>query len=220
MSVSLVKQSPGDMRHRILDAATRLFAERGFAGTSIQAVADEVGIRKPSLLYHFNSKATLREAVVESLFGRWKDVLPRVLVAATSGQNRFDATVAELMHFFGEDPSRARLLVREVLDNPDEMRRQVQIHVLPWLHMVSEYIRLGQQTGQVRPDVDSDMFPMQLVTMSLASFALLNVMPLPDNDPSGAASLQRQLDEIIRMARISLFTETTLAHSPVESTHG
>ena len=50
----------GRVRDQILDEATRLFAAHGFGATSIQADAEAVGIRKPSLLYHFGSKELLR----------------------------------------------------------------------------------------------------------------------------------------------------------------
>ena len=47
------------MRDRILSEAMHLAASRGFEATSIQAIADAVGIRKQSLLYHFSSKEIL-----------------------------------------------------------------------------------------------------------------------------------------------------------------
>lgn len=50
---------------RILDAAEALFAERGFAGTTMRDVAEAVGIRTPSLYNHFESKDELYAAVLE-----------------------------------------------------------------------------------------------------------------------------------------------------------
>lgn len=46
-------------RDRIVDAALRLFAERGTAGVSVRAVADAAGVTVPGLYYHFASKADL-----------------------------------------------------------------------------------------------------------------------------------------------------------------
>ena len=47
----------------ILDRAAALFARHGFEHTSLQAIADAVGLSKPGLLHHYRSKDALREAV-------------------------------------------------------------------------------------------------------------------------------------------------------------
>jgi len=52
---------------RILDAAEDLFAEKGYAATSLGEVADRVGIRSPSLYNHFRNKEALYQAVLERL---------------------------------------------------------------------------------------------------------------------------------------------------------
>jgi AcrR family transcriptional regulator len=48
----------------ILDRAAALFARRGFAKTSVQDIADAVGLSKAGLLHHYSSKDALREAVL------------------------------------------------------------------------------------------------------------------------------------------------------------
>ena len=52
---------------RILDAAQRLFAERGFNGTAVRDIAGRVGLNPASLYNHFRNKEALYEAVLERL---------------------------------------------------------------------------------------------------------------------------------------------------------
>jgi AcrR family transcriptional regulator len=54
-------------RGQIIEAATRLFAEKGFEGTSIEAVLAETRVSRGALYHHFPSKEALFEAVVVAL---------------------------------------------------------------------------------------------------------------------------------------------------------
>ncbi|MEU4539676.1 TetR family transcriptional regulator [Streptosporangium sp. NPDC023825] len=65
---------------RILEAARVLFAARGYRATSMQAIADEVGITKAALYYHFDSK----EEILRRLTIPLLDELEAVLAAAES----------------------------------------------------------------------------------------------------------------------------------------
>ena len=193
------------MRRRILDEATRLFAARGFGATSLQSVADAVGIAKPSLLYHFRSKTDLRLGVVDDLLARWKDVVPQILAAATSGENRFESALDEVLRFFHEDPDRARLLLREVLDHPAEMRARMEEHLSPWLNLVTDYIRRGQKEGVVHDDLDPEAWVMHVVSQTVATFAFSQVGEAVLRDD---ASYARRVRELVRVARTSLFLHT------------
>ncbi|SDS75158.1 TetR/AcrR family transcriptional regulator [Actinoplanes derwentensis] len=58
----------GSGRERILDAAAQLFAAQGYAGTSTRDIAQQAGIRQPSLYAHFSVKSEiLCELLVETL---------------------------------------------------------------------------------------------------------------------------------------------------------
>lgn len=204
------------MRTPILESATRLFARMGYAGTSVQAIADAVGIKKPSLIYWFPSKAALREAVVEDLLSRWNEVLPRVMVAAQGGQDRFQRTLMEVLRFFQEDTDRARLLMREMLDHPDEMRKRLELTLRPWLALVTEYIRLGQRQGRVRPDLDPEAWTLNITVLSIGTIAAGGVFDQVVGGPDPDAFRQRQLDELVRMAHASLFLDRPAAAAPAQ----
>jgi AcrR family transcriptional regulator len=64
-----------DTRERILDVATRLFSEQGFAATSTQAIADELGVTKAALYYHFESKHEILMALKEPILEALEEVL-------------------------------------------------------------------------------------------------------------------------------------------------
>ena len=57
--------APRESRQRVLDVALRLFSERGYGGTPLQAVAGELGLSKASVYYYFPAKGDLLEALAE-----------------------------------------------------------------------------------------------------------------------------------------------------------
>jgi TetR/AcrR family transcriptional regulator len=202
------RSSRGDIAERILEHATKLFAARGFVGASLRDIALAVGIRKPSLLYHFPSKDDLRRRVLEQMLSHWNDVVPRILRAATSGQEQFDAIASETIAFFSENPDRARLLLRELLDRPDEMRPLIELHVEPWARIVCDYIRKGQEQGRVHPDVDPEAYVVQIINLVLCGIAIAESIGkmLPEGTHTeGCAISQRHLAEMMRVAKSSLF---------------
>jgi AcrR family transcriptional regulator len=60
-------------RERILEAATVLFLERGYKGTSVKAIAEETGITTPALYWHFPSKQELFYVAMEQLLSRFME---------------------------------------------------------------------------------------------------------------------------------------------------
>jgi TetR/AcrR family transcriptional regulator len=199
--------SMSEMRERILTEATHLFARRGYEGTSVQAISEAVGIRKPSLLYHFPSKALLRDAVLESLLSRWGDVVPRVMTAATTGENRFESTLSEVVAFFEADPDRARLLWREMLDRPEALQALLSTHLSPWIGFVSSTIRRGQREGIIYADLDPEAWIFWVITMAVGGFSAAGLAGVFED------TSQRRRQELVRMARISLF----IPHHPERS---
>lgn len=207
------KQSRPDISKQIVEQATRLFAAKGFFGASLRDIASAVGIRKPSLLYHFSSKDELRSSVLEQMLAHWSEVVPRILRAATSGDEQFDAIAQETLSFFREDPDRARLLLRELLDRPTEIKPLIATHIQPWARIVCDYIRKGQLQGRVYPDVDPEAYVTSTINLVLSNVAVYaatdGLLTPPGTTKRKAKKSQdippRVLDEVMRIAKVSLF---------------
>lgn len=121
----------------ILDAAERLFAEKGYSATSLGEVADSVGIRSPSLYNHFKNKEALYQAVLERLIDTFNTPLLEMLGKPITKEGILEwlDTIVGL-HY--SHPNLARLLQHEALAGGpqtsliiDRMFKPLFLHAVP-----------------------------------------------------------------------------------------
>jgi AcrR family transcriptional regulator len=67
--------SAPDTRQRFIDVAVRLFNQHSFAGTSLQMIADEVGVTKAAVYHHFRTREALLDAVVAPVLGQLRSTI-------------------------------------------------------------------------------------------------------------------------------------------------
>lgn len=108
-------------RRRILDAATELFVERGFAGTSIRDIAEHLGMTKGSLYYHFSSKEDLLLAMLDPLLS----AIEEFVAAARSTGTPTPALVRRLVEVLDEH----RPVLRSMIADPAVMRAKASGNV-------------------------------------------------------------------------------------------
>ena len=93
LPVHAVESVDGDTATRILDVAERLAMTRGFSRLSYADIADELGVTKPALHYHFRTKALLGEALVRRYALRFSDELDRIDSVATDARGKLERYV-------------------------------------------------------------------------------------------------------------------------------
>ncbi|WCO68663.1 helix-turn-helix domain containing protein [Iamia majanohamensis] len=102
-----------DTRERILAAALEAFARRGVEATSLDDVAEAVGVRKQTVLYWFRSKDALVGGVVEAAVAELGDALDRAVAARRPGRPATVAVVDEVLRLGARRPD-LLVLLREV----------------------------------------------------------------------------------------------------------
>ena len=106
-----------DTRQRLLDIAEQLFAERGFYGVSIAAIASEVGFTKQGVLHYFNSKEKLYGAILQRISDDFQKQQTEAEQAFEEPKERLKLFYAALAEPTDTNTRRTRLLMRELLDN-------------------------------------------------------------------------------------------------------
>lgn len=151
---------------RILDAAAKVFREKGYAGTRLADVAAESGIQTGSMYYYFKSREHL---VVEMLLVAWKctDDLARFSVdalppEATALDHLSTALTAHLLSVL-RNTTYTSALVRIQGQIPDSVREQTLKYQRAYLEYIRHLIENAIATGEIRPNVDPSVTTMLLI---------------------------------------------------------
>jgi TetR/AcrR family transcriptional regulator len=195
-------------RASVLEAAEAIFAERGFAATRLEDVADRVGIRRASIVYYFRDKKELYHAVLASVLGGLRDRIEEALSGQGPLPDRVEAGVVAWVDYVGSRPSFARLLLREVADAAPGRRPAILEHTQPFVELIQREVfqRDGDALAQFTP-ID----PVHLTsTIVGATVFFMAAMPalLPDRplDPVSPAHLAAHREEMLGIVRRLLGT--------------
>ncbi|MEZ5076798.1 MAG: TetR/AcrR family transcriptional regulator [Solirubrobacterales bacterium] len=101
------------VRPDVIAAATKLFSQRGFHGTSMQHIADALGIRKASLYHHVRSKEDLLYAIHEELLDQLIEETVAVVSSAQSPEEKLKAIIYLYTRIVAEDVEAVTVLLKE-----------------------------------------------------------------------------------------------------------
>ena len=163
-TTSETEHHPRARKDEILDVATHLFAERGYEGTSMSDVAERVGIRKASLFYHFTTKDTLYESVLDRLVKRLGLALQGAYAGGGSFAERLEAAADALTTVLGQRPYAARLLLRESIGLGPALHGRTLEPMMAALEAGAAFVRAGQDAGEF---VQGDVKQMVLTSLGM-----------------------------------------------------
>ena len=196
--------APADTKALILDVARRRFAQRGLAGTSLSEIADEVGIRRPSLLHHFPSKDALYRAVLEQSFADWFAIVESSTRELVEGWPQVERVLRAAFAFFDAHPDFVRLARREALDVGPLLTEELGDGLRPLVDRATRFLECEMDAGRLRRHDARRL----LVTGYGAVLSYFSDAPLIANlmgaDPSTSEARSAELDHLVDLFRGAL----------------
>ena len=202
-ATSRKREQSQESRKRLIDAATGLFAERGYRDASVQAIGEAAGISRGSIFWHFGSKEGLLWAVVQRAFTRWETDALVPDVGDARGVEAIRRALRSHRRFLAEDAGTLRLLFvlmfealgprPELADEFARLHRDLRTLATPW-------VRAAVQRGEFRDDVDPETV-VALITGALGGIVYQYLL-----DPDGLdldrcyADLERVLERGLALA--------------------
>ena len=146
------------LRARLVDEASHLYADGGYARISFALVAERTGMTKATVFHYFPNKEALLRAVFEAFGERleraaenWFDPPP------ASHAARLERLVASLVEFYGRDPLNARILCHGLLEatrrGPWTVGGATTLPVFDhFVRRFVEFVASGVAAGEFHPD--------------------------------------------------------------------
>jgi TetR/AcrR family transcriptional regulator len=171
-----------------MDAAFRVFAERGYHATRLEEVADVVGVTKGAIYYYFDGKEDLLRRAVRhrhrAMFAEIGAALEEERAAPASVRIRFVLRKV-WRHWLEPGWGHAlRLMLGEVsLEFPALFRMWAEVGPIHAWTLVRDLIEEGARAGEFRPDVDAEVAARLVVSGLMLQVALHVHMGLSDLAP-------------------------------------
>lgn len=181
--------APEETRQRVLDAAAAVFAECGFEGARMIEIARAAGLSVGAIYNHYASKAELLAAVVER---HGVDDISRLLTGDTP-TGVLDL-IAKLGHELGRGQPAAPLLAEVILAGrrDAEVGRILLQEFAGREELMADFLRFGQSTGDVTPEIDPAVVARFCLMLGLGSL-MIQALDLPGTDPVAWASFINRL---------------------------
>ncbi|MGZ4691360.1 MAG: TetR/AcrR family transcriptional regulator [Acidimicrobiia bacterium] len=188
----------------IVVVARQRFADHGFSATSLTEIADEVGIRRPSLLHHFPSKEALYQEVLMADLADWGTLVQDAVADPTKGWPQVERVVRAAFKFFEDHPDFVRLIRREALDGGPMLSEQLRVVLRPMFDRGVMFLQEQMDAGLLR-----QYDPAQLLLTGYgAALSYLSDAPLIasllDGDPLAAAALTARREHVLDLMRNAL----------------
>ena len=194
------RASAGDKRERILKAATRVFARKGFYATRVSEVAKAAGVADGTIYLYFKSKDDLLVSLFEDRIMLLLETLERELQRRPSAQERLRCVIEMQLGLLEGERDLAEVITVNLRQSTRLMKQYAAPKFVLYLDMIAAVISEGQKSGTFRADVSPHLVARTIfgaldgVTMTWA---------LGKADPGGLSRAAPQIADVLLRGLLS-----------------
>ena len=168
-------------KEKILDAALTLFAENGYDGTSVEQIANKVGIKAPSLYKHYKGKEDILNALIDSAEMRYEEMFGSETNIGKVPQSReeFIQVTMGRIAFTIQDPviRKTRMLLVQEQFRDERISEVTSRHQLDGIQrMFAKIIEGMMDKGMVKKD-DPSLLAIELTAPAVLWIAQADRQP-------------------------------------------
>ncbi|MGQ4619475.1 TetR family transcriptional regulator [Nocardia sp. R7R-8] len=153
-----VRKTSDERWAEILEVSARMFAERGYAATSLQHIADELDLLKGSLYYYIKTKDDLLYEVIRTVYWQGVADLRQHSAGPGSGMDRLRAAIDGHIRHLANNLTATTVFLHEF--NQLSQARQHELSMLDYTGLIRSLIEDGQADGSIRASIDPPLASM------------------------------------------------------------
>ena len=138
-------------REALLDAAADLIAERGFEGTTVDAIAKRARVNKAMISYHFGGKRGLYGALLAGILTGMATRLEAVRAWDAPPEQRMTAFIAAFREMVRVQPAAPQIMLREAISGGRHLDRKILPNFLTIFTVLQGILEQGTRDGRFRP---------------------------------------------------------------------
>jgi TetR/AcrR family transcriptional regulator len=201
----------GDSATRILDTALSSFGSKGYEATSLDALAETLGMRKQSILYWFPSKEALLEALIDRSAAELSVALEESLARAGNGWSRVEAVVRSVFRLAARRPELLGL-VREAGRLGPPAATRLTLALEPLVARAAAFLESEMDAGHMRRH-DPRLLLLAIYSTVVGMVTEVDVLRALGEEPT-ARSLVRRRQELLRLLRSALLVDDARGDQP------